>query len=98
MCSHFMRQRWLRRRIARSQCHPFLSIPLLPSTDSATGRPVLFVGFHGTTSESDFSTPYIIGFGGCLPDAAHEGTSFRGGGRDLPVPAQRACERARVSD
>src|SRR5262245_40742211 len=76
----------------------FLSIPLLPSADSAADRPVLFVGFLGTTSESDFSTPYIIGFGGCLPDAAREGTSFRGGGRDLPVPAQRACERARVSD
>src|SRR6516165_427075 len=76
----------------------FLSTPLLPSTDSATGRPVLFAGFLGTIRESDFSTPYVIGFGGCLPNAAHEGTSFQGGGRDLPVPAQRACERARVSD
>jgi hypothetical protein len=33
----------------------------------------LFVGFLGTTSESDFSTPYIIGLGGCLPDAAPKG-------------------------
>jgi hypothetical protein len=41
----------------------FLAIPPLPSIDSATSKPVLFADFIGTTSESDFSSSYIIGFG-----------------------------------
>jgi hypothetical protein len=35
----------------------------LPSTPSAADCSALFGGFHGTTHLSDFSWPYIIGYG-----------------------------------
>src|SRR5208282_4378758 len=41
----------------------FLSVPPLPSTDSATVRTALFAGLLGTTSGSDCSVPCIIGYG-----------------------------------
>src|SRR5215831_6365595 len=48
-------------------------------------------------AESDFSRPYIIGYGSspsrCGPAALPNGRS-----RDLPVPAQGASAHARVSD
>ena len=78
-------------------CPPaFLSIPPLPSTDSASGRPALFAGFIGTIGESDFSTPCIISFG-LRPSRCGPSTTT-GGGRDLPVPVQKAYVHARVSD
>ena len=77
----------------------FLAIPLLPSIDSATSQPVLFADFVGTTSESDFSSSCIIGFGfapsRCGPPAH---TAAGGQAGDLPVPAQRACVHARFYD
>src|SRR5262245_5290003 len=41
----------------------FPSAPALRSTDSAAVRTALFVGFPATMAESDFSPPYIIGYG-----------------------------------
>ena len=37
--------------------------PALRSTGSAAGRPALFVGFIAVMAGSDFSRPYIIGYG-----------------------------------
>jgi hypothetical protein len=77
----------------------FLAIPPLPSIDSATGTPVLFADFIGTTSECDFSSSYIIGFGSspsrCGP-SAHTATGGQAG--ELPVPVQGACVHARFYD
>ena len=89
-----------RRRVRTVRCSSaFLAIPPLPSIDSATGTPVLFADFIGTTSECDFSSSYIIGFGSspsrCGP-SAHTATGGQAG--DLPVPAQGACVHARFSD
>ena len=78
-------------------CTPaFLSIPPLPSTDSAAGRPALFAGFIGTISESDFCAPFIIGVG-LRPSRCGPPTTA-GGNADLPVPVQEAYVHARVSD
>ncbi len=89
-----------RRRVRAVLCiSAFLAIPPLPSIDSATSKPVLFADFVGTTSESDFSRPYIIGFGyspsRCGP-SAHTAADGRAG--DFPVPAQGACVHARFYD
>jgi len=89
-----------RRRVrAVLRMSTFLAIPPLPSIDSATGKPVLFADFIGTTSECDFSSSYIIGFGSspsrCGP-SVHTATGGQTG--DLPVPVQRASVHARVSD
>jgi hypothetical protein len=74
----------------------FLSIPTLPSTDPAAGRPALFAGFIGSISGSDFCAPCFIGFGPrpfrCGPPTT------TGAGADLPVPVQEASVHARVSD
>src|SRR5262245_52123706 len=75
----------------------FPSAPALRSTGSAAVETALFVGFPATMAESDFSRPYIIGYGSspsrCGPAALPNGRS-----RDLPVPAQGASAHARVSD
>ena len=41
----------------------FPSVPALGSTCSAAGMPVLFAGFTATSAESDFSRPFIVGYG-----------------------------------
>jgi hypothetical protein len=41
----------------------FPSVPTLGSTRSATGAPALFASFFATMAESDFSDPFIIGYG-----------------------------------
>ena len=41
----------------------FPLVPALRSTRSATGAPALFAGFFATMAESDFSGPFIIGYG-----------------------------------
>jgi hypothetical protein len=74
----------------------FLSIPPLPSTGSAAGRPALFAGFIGTIGESDFCAPFIIGFG-LWPSRCGPPTTA-GGDADLPVPVQAAYAHARVLD
>ena len=77
----------------------FLAIPPLPSIDSATSKPVLFADFIGTTSECDFSSSYIIGFGSspsrCGP-SAHTATGGQAG--ELPGPVQRVSVHARFYD
>jgi len=74
----------------------FLLFPPLPSTDSAAGLPTLFVCFSGTISRSDFSLPYITGFGQ-WPSRCDPPTTTGGVG-DLPVPVQKMYVHARVSD
>ncbi|MNS87712.1 hypothetical protein D3C72_1216640 [compost metagenome] len=73
----------------------FPLVPALRSTHSAIGSPTLFAGFIATIAESDFSRPFIIGYGSspsrCGP--VHAATGQTG---DLPVPVQGACMRARV--
>ena len=41
----------------------FPSVPALGSPCSAAGMPVLFAGFTATSAESDFSRPFIAGYG-----------------------------------
>src|SRR6516162_2711892 len=41
----------------------FPSVPALRSTNFAADRSVLFVSFKATMTESDFSGPFIIGYG-----------------------------------
>ena len=77
----------------------FLAIPPLPSIYSAAGSPALFANFIGTTSEYDFSSPFIIGFGSspsrCGPPV---GTGADGQVGDIPVPVQGPCVHARFYD
>jgi hypothetical protein len=77
----------------------FLAIPPLPSIDSATSKLVLFADFIGTTSECDFSSSYIIGFGSspsrCGP-SMHTATGGQAG--DSPgsrTRSVRACQGLR---
>ena len=75
----------------------FLSVPPLPSTDSAAGRPALFASFIGTTSGSDFSAPRITGFG-IVPSRCGPGIGIPWRYGDLSVPVQKTYVRARVYD
>ena len=89
-----------RRRVRTVLCSSaFLAIPPLPSIDSATSKPVLFADFIGTTSECDFSSSYLIGFGSspsrCGP-SAHTATGGQAG--ELPGPVQRVSVHARFYD
>src|SRR5271166_1577808 len=76
----------------------FSSAPVLGSTGSAAGRPVLFVGFVATVTGSDFSGLLIGGFGSSPSRREPDGLAACGSPRDLPVPAQRAWVGARFSD
>ena len=88
----------LRHDVRSVLCWPaFLLVPPLPSTDSATADAALFTGFAGTIGRSDFSPSCIIGFGSRLPNAAHRAMP-EGERGDLPVPEQKMCAHARVSD
>ena len=50
--------------VRRVLCWPaFPSVPALRSTNSAADPSALFVGFPATMAGSDFSCPYIIGYG-----------------------------------
>ena len=50
--------------VRRMRCPPvFPSALPLRSTDSASGRPVLFAGFFATLERSDFSCSFIFGYG-----------------------------------
>src|SRR5258708_28335327 len=88
------------RRVRSVLCSSaFLAIPPLPSIDSATSKPVLFADFIGTTSESDFSSSYIIGFGSSPSRCGPSARPVTGGqAGDLPVSVQRASIHARLSD
>src|SRR5574337_417727 len=89
-------RRWVRRM------RGWLVFPLvlaLGSTRSAADRSALFAGFPATMARSDFSDPYIIGFGSSPSRCGPRGnTSPRGQTGDLPVPVQGACTHARVCD
>jgi hypothetical protein len=52
----------LRVRSAPS-CSAFPSVPALGSTGSSPGRPASFVGFAAPVAGSDFSCPFVIGYG-----------------------------------
>jgi hypothetical protein len=69
----------IRLRVRRVLNWPaFPLVPALCSTNSAADRSALFVGFTATMTESDFSGPFIIGYGSspsrCGPATA---TPFR---------------------
>jgi hypothetical protein len=78
-------------------CRVFSSAPSLRSTRSGSGRPSPFAGFPATMKGSDFSSPYIIGFGSS-PSRCGPVLSDPGRRRDLPVPAQGAYTHAGVYD
>ena len=75
----------------------FPLVPALRSTHSAAGRPALFAGFIATMAESDFSRPFIIGYGSS-PSRRGPARAAAGQPRDLPVPVQGACVHARFYD
>jgi len=75
----------------------FLSVPPLPSADSAAGRPALFASFIGTIRGSDFSAPCITGFG-IVPSRCRHGFGSPWRYGDLSVPVQETYIRARVYD
>jgi hypothetical protein len=74
----------------------FPSAGLLPSTASATGTPVLFGSFAGTTSPSDFSCSFISGVRPWPSLSGPPGDRPDGRARDLPVLAQRDSTHALV--
>ena len=74
------------------------SAPALRSTNSAAGRPALFVGFTATTPGSDFSRPCISGNSSSPSRCGPRSHCVIGRTRDLPVPEQGASAHARVSD
>src|ERR1700737_4843367 len=74
----------------------FPSAGLLSSTASATGTPVLFGSFAGTTSPSDFSWSCISGVRPQPPLSGPPGDRPDGRARDLPVLAQRDSTHALV--
>jgi hypothetical protein len=76
-------------------CPAFSSAPPLRSTRSGSGRPSPFAGFPATMKGSDFSSPYITGFGSS-PSRCGPGFIGPGRRRDLPVPAQGAYTHAGV--
>ncbi|EEA02867.1 hypothetical protein BH160DRAFT_1875 [Burkholderia sp. H160] len=75
----------------------FPLVPALRSTHSAAGSPALFAGFVANMAESDFSRPFIIGYGSSPSrrGPVHPATGQTG---DLPVPEQGACVHARFYD
>ena len=64
----------------------FPSVPALGSTNSAADHSALFAGFTATMARSDFSCPYIIGYGSspsrCGPSLSRDAD---GQTRDLPA-------------
>ncbi len=62
----------------------FPSAPASRSTGSATDRSVLFVGFTATMAGSDFSCPFIIGYGSSPPRCGPARREPPGRTRDLP--------------
>ena len=81
------------------RCSP-RSRPLAPPTvATATIGAALFAGFTATTAESDFSSPFIVGYGSSPSQRGpRTHTGVRGQAGDLPVPVQRAYAHARFCD
>ena len=75
----------------------FSLIPPLGSTCSSAARAASFAGFTATMGESDFSGPFIVGFG-LRPSRRGPCKTPQGQSRDIPVPEQKASAHARVYD
>ena len=69
----------------------FPSGPALDSTDSAGADAPLFVGFSATSPESDFSMPFVIGYGFLLPSATPPRRRGDMETSQVPVEGVRAC-------
>src|ERR1700724_1405621 len=67
----------------------FPSVPALGSTNSAADRSALFVGFTATMAGSDFSCPYIIGYGSS-PSRCGPSLSLDADGQTRDLPASDA--------
>src|ERR1700748_2977461 len=78
-------------------CPAFSLFPPLASTCSSPARAALFAGFTATMGESDFSGPFIVGFG-LRPSRRGPCKTPQGQSRDIPVPDQEASAHARVYD
>ena len=72
----------------------FPSVEALSSGDSAEARAPLFAALTGRTASSDFSKPFITGFGFLLPYTAPY--DIRGSLKTSQGPGKKACERAWV--
>ena len=75
----------------------FSLVPPLGSTCSSAARAASFAGFTATMGESDFSGPFIVGFG-LRPSRRGPCKTPQGQSRDIPVPEQGASAHARVYD
>ena len=75
----------------------FSLIPPLDSACSSTARAASFASFIATMGESDFSGPFIVGFG-LRPFRRGPCQTPQGRPRDIPVPGQEASARASVYD
>src|SRR5208337_2427272 len=65
----------------------FSLVPPLGSTCSSAARAASFAGFTATMGESDFSGPFIVGFG-LRPSRRGPCKTPQGRPRDIPVPEQ----------
>src|SRR5271155_2861489 len=75
----------------------FSLVPPLGSTCSSAARAAEFAGFTATMGESDFSGPFIVGFG-LRPSRRGPCKTPQGQSRDIPVPDQEASAHASVYD
>src|SRR5271165_430409 len=75
----------------------FSLVPPLGSTCSSAARAASFAGFTATMGESDFSGPFIVGFG-LRPSRRGPCKTPQGRPRDIPVPEQEASAHASVYD
>ena len=74
-----------RRCVRPVLCWPaFPLVPALGSTGSAADRSAAFVGFTATMAGSDFSPPFIIGYGSSPSQCGPPASSADGRMRDLP--------------
>src|SRR5580692_8489673 len=75
----------------------FSLVPPLGSTCCSAARAASLAGFTATMGESDFSGPFIVGFG-LRPSRRGPCKTPQGQSRDIPVPEQGASAHARVYD
>src|ERR1700727_3018349 len=75
----------------------FSLVPPPGSTCSSAARAASFAGFTATMGESDFSGPFIVGFG-LRPSRPGPCKTPQGQSRDIPVPDQEASAHASVYD
>ena len=79
-------------------CWPAFSlVPPLGSTCSSAAHAASFAGLTATMGGSDFSGPFIVGFG-LRPSRRGPRKTPQGQPRDIPVPEQEASVHARFYD